>query len=435
MDSADVYKELRLRGYGFYGAFQGVLKGHSKKPCTKLKWENNWVTFLDALIHFGSAWNPQRTFDLPVTIQSCRIDPKVQAEMMEVVGENGLDAVYCPYLNMRRAGGVEVEGLKLISVPWRPIEQVPVLEEYRFVPYQDNEVARCEREHIVRQYGDVCRDIVLRAFQHCGEYKKFTGMVNGCRELPEEILDGYAKNTPSNYGLFELLLNMRNHVHGSATLAETVKSAILNSRKALEEDLLNSSLLAGDPLRCLLDIVAENTSFTRLRVLEVAVDGNVTLMTPWVFSLLSLYDRHLKTAYSIIHPSPESLSPDQVPKGKVTLPIASFKAGGYQRAGTALSTGLETLKEKVAEYIHKPARENIWLLSENAGINGIVGLTNCLLQETGGRLIRCVFDATTNGGNKVADFSPSNPAYKDIIENDLVMNVYRDGQWGMLSAP
>ncbi|KAL1445383.1 hypothetical protein MTO96_045052 [Rhipicephalus appendiculatus] len=530
MDSADVYKELRLRGYGFYGAFQGVLKGHSKKPCTKLKWENNWVTFLDALIHFGSAWNPQRTFDLPVTIQSCRIDPKVQVEMMEVVGENGLDAVYCPYLNMRRAGGVEVEGLKLISVPRRPIEQVPVLEEYSFVPYQDNEVARCEREHIVREYADVCCDIVLRAFQHCGKYKKFTGMVNGCRELPEKILDGYAKNTPSNYGLFELLLNMRNHVHGSATLAETVKSSILNSRKTLEEDLLNSSLLAGDPLRCLLDIVAENTSFTRLRVLEVAVDGNVTLMTPWVFSLLSLYDRHLKTAYSIIHPSPEGLSPDQVPKGaavvaqdnslsaeklpKATLVLAScgimttsgdlltlpkrifchceaegfvlvshrttltaaerllskvsgvpfqvysedatraaFRACGFHLVGlksnnlsvlllfrkvtlpievsrqvvinvrNSTFNWVETLKEKVAEYIHKPARENIWLLSEDAGINGIVGLTNCLLQETGGRLIRCVFDATTNGGNKVADFSPSNPAYKDIIENDLVMNV------------
>ncbi|KAL1474714.1 hypothetical protein MTO96_037783, partial [Rhipicephalus appendiculatus] len=42
----------------------------------------------------------------------------------------------------------------------------------------------------------------------------------------------------------------------------------------------------------------------------------------------------------------------------------------------------------------------------------------------------CVFDATLKGGNNVASFSPTNPAYKDIVENGLVMNVYRDGQWG-----
>ncbi|KAL1414007.1 hypothetical protein MTO96_030747 [Rhipicephalus appendiculatus] len=91
---------------------------------------------------------------------------------------------------------------------------------------------------------------------------------------------------------------------------------------------------------------------------------------------------------------------------------------------------VESLKEKAVEYDTKPAGENIWLLAQDAGNSGILGLTNCLRKENIGGRVRCVFDATSEGFNSLANFSPTNPDYKDIVENDLVMNVYRDGQWG-----
>ncbi|XP_049273356.1 LOW QUALITY PROTEIN: fatty acid synthase-like [Rhipicephalus sanguineus] len=537
MDTADIYKELSLRGYKFYGAFQGALGACSEKHCAKLKWENNWVTFLDALVHVTFIWKSHRTFDLPVSVQSCRIDPSVQAVITEAVGESGVDAVYCPYLNMSRAGGVEIEGLKFSTVPRRPVQQDPILEESPLRPYLDNDVARREREHIVREYADACCDIMLRVLQACDESSSFSKMEDECRKLPEEIMNRYAASIASNHGLLQLLLTVHKQVNGTASLASTIKSAILTNRKHLEEDLLNTSLLEEDPLRYLLDIVLENTSFTKLSVLEVAVDGNITLMAPWACALLSLYDGQLKTVYSITHPSPGSLSPDQLPKGALVLPqdlslsgeklpaadlvLASlgimtsvsdlfalanemcsqckeggfvlishrialtaaeallskfsevpfhvyseeatrtaFRACGFRLVGLKSNNlsalllfkkatlpinvtsqavikvqnsnfkWVEALKEKVAECVGKPARANIWLLAEDAGTSGILGLTNCLLREIGGRLIRCVFDADVEGGNNVADFSPANPAYKDIIENDLVMNVYRDRQWG-----
>ncbi|KAH6943517.1 hypothetical protein HPB50_022695 [Hyalomma asiaticum] len=43
---------------------------------------------------------------------------------------------------------------------------------------------------------------------------------------------------------------------------------------------------------------------------------------------------------------------------------------------------------------------------------------------------RCVLDASTDGTNEISDFSPTNPKYADIFQQDLVMNVYRNGQWG-----
>ncbi|XP_050030055.2 fatty acid synthase-like [Dermacentor andersoni] len=536
MDSVDVYKELRLRGYQFHGAFRGVLEACSQKPCAKLKWEENWVTFMDALCHVSFLWNQLRTFDVHVSMQSCRIDPKVQAEITDIVGDKGVDAVYSPHLNLCRAGGVEIEGLKVSSVERRPVQEVPVLEQYCFVPYLDNKATRIEREHFVQEYVDVCCGITQCILQSCEENISFHSMMKGYHKVSEELLNLYIENAASNHGLVQLLLNIQKECNGATSLASTVKLALLASKKALEEDFLNTSLLGEDPLRYLLDVVLENTSSLKLHVLELAATGSVTLMAPRVFALLSMYDGRLKTVYSIAHPSPDSLAPDQVPEGTevvgaqpstsggkflqadlviascgtttasidlVTLveevlsqckehgfvlishrtaltaaeallsrvsgvsfqvyaedlTIAVFRAGGFRLVGLKsnnVSTLLlfrkvtmpiditkhavirlqnvrfgwvETLKEKLLEYVSKSSVEKIWLLAEEA-TSGILGLTNCLRQETGERLIRCVFDATAKGLNSVVDFSPTNAAYKDVIENDLVMNVFRDGQWG-----
>ncbi|XP_070380712.1 fatty acid synthase-like [Dermacentor albipictus] len=539
MDSVDVYKELRLRGYQFDGAFRGVLEANSQKPCAKLKWEENWVTFMDALCHVSFLWNQHRTFDVLVSIQSCRIDPKVQAEIMDIVGDKGMAAVYNPHLNLRRAGGVEIEGLRVNNVQRRPVQEAPVLEQYCFFPYQDNKTARSEREHLMQGYVDLCCGITQCILQSFEENDNFPGMMNGCHKL-SEVLNPYVENTASNHGLVQLLLNIQKGDNGAASLASTVKLALLASKKALEEDFLNTSLLGEDPLRYLLDVVVENTSSLKLRVLELAAKGSVTLVAPRLSPLLSMYHGHLKAVYSIAHPNPDSLAPDQVPEGTavvgakpsisgrnfpeadlviascgtttasidlVTLAeevlsqckehgfvlishrtaltvaeallsivsgvsfqvyaedttIAVFRAGGFRLVGLKsnnLSTLLlfrkvtkpidvtkqavirlqnvgfrwvETLKKKVLGYVGKSSQAKIWLLAEDAGTSGILGLTNCLRKEIAERLIRCVFNVTAKGVNNVADFSPTNTAYKDIIENDLVMNVYRDGQWGSYS--
>ncbi|KAL1480337.1 hypothetical protein MTO96_051115 [Rhipicephalus appendiculatus] len=87
------------------------------------------------------------------------------------------------------------------------------------------------------------------------------------------------------------------------------------------------------------------------------------------------------------------------------------------------------LKVEAFEVEQKPPGHNLWLLAEDCSISGVVGLTNCLRLETGGGHIRCLFNASFNELEEI-DFSPRNATYKDLIEKDLVMNIYRDGQWG-----
>ncbi|KAL1482555.1 hypothetical protein MTO96_033716, partial [Rhipicephalus appendiculatus] len=538
MDCADVYKELRLRGYQYSGAFQGTLKASSQKPYAKLKWQDNWVAFMDSLVHMSFIWKPKRGFVLPVAIQSIRIDPRVHAKIIETVGDEGVDLVYSSDFNLRHAGGVEVQGVKVNTVQRRPLHQTPIVEEYRFVPYLDNEIASRERENLLREYVEVCNCISRRVLELTKEkenHSEITLHISG--EVPEEMLKRYAEDTATNRSLLQLLLTTQNQANGTATLASTVKSALLSSTKALEEDILNTGLLEEDLLRDVLDLVVENTSSVKLRVVELA-HKSAAAMGPRVSALLSMYGAHLKTEYTLVNVKDGTVAPQQAPEGaapvsrnhssassekqpeadlviafggiltgfgdldtlaevmasqckehgfillshrtaltvaeallskmsgvpfqvySVETMTAALRGHGFKlvalksnnlstllllrKATVAVDvtkneilsvengqfSWIESLKEKAVQYGTKPTGENVWLLGKDAGQSGILGLTNCLRKENIGPRIRCLFDAGTDGLNSLGDFSPTKPAYKDIIEKDLVMNVYRDGQWG-----
>ncbi|XP_049273338.1 fatty acid synthase-like [Rhipicephalus sanguineus] len=339
MDCKDIYKDLSLRGYQYYGAFQGTLKASSQKPYAKLKWDGNWVAFMDTVMHTSFIWKPVRAFLLPLAVQSIRVDPFVHAKMAELAGDEGLDLVYNSYHNLRRAGGVEVQGAKVNTVQRRPLPLTPIIEEHRFVPYMDDEIARLDREYILREYAGVC-NCISRRVQRMSEEKTSHSetTLKSSAELPEELLNRYVENIEPNQSLLQLLITTQKKAHDAATLASTVQSVLLSTTNALDQDILTTALLEADVLRDVIDVVVENTSSIKLSVLELTNEKSVAAIGPRVSALLSMYNVRLKTD--------------------------------------------------------------------------------------------CVFDASSEGFNSVANFSPANPAYKDIIEKDLVMNVYRDGQWG-----
>ncbi|CAG2108345.1 unnamed protein product [Medioppia subpectinata] len=71
--------------------------------------------------------------------------------------------------------------------------------------------------------------------------------------------------------------------------------------------------------------------------------------------------------------------------------------------------------------------EHIWLLASDSSLNGVLGLLNCLRLEPGGDSLRCIFDCDKRIKMPL-DFNES-PFY-DILTNDLVVNVLKDGHNG-----
>jgi fatty acid synthase, animal type len=69
------------------------------------------------------------------------------------------------------------------------------------------------------------------------------------------------------------------------------------------------------------------------------------------------------------------------------------------------------------------------LTTQNNPTSGILGLVKCLKRETGGDLIRCIFDPT--GEINLDSLLPEeNLILKGILEKDLLMNIFEDGVWG-----
>ncbi|KAG0439904.1 hypothetical protein HPB47_016477 [Ixodes persulcatus] len=540
LDAEDIYKELRLRGYEYSGSFQGILKADIQHPYGQLKWEDNWVTFLDTMLQFSIFSNPVRSLNLPVRIHSCKVDPAVHAKVVGAVGDQGVSVVYEKYLNVCRAGGVVMKGLETNVTPRRAVQQEPFLEEYQFVPYLDDESTGRQREAAVREYAEVCCGMARRVVESCGKnMDQISDLMNGFREAPELVLHKYLESMNDNHGLLRVLASVEKAAKSSAgSLVAMVQSALAAHKEDLERDLLNTALLQEDPLRHLLDVVVENTGVEKIKVLEVAADAGPSLLAPRVSSLLALSHILLKTDLTIAHPQLDVLTAEQFPQdakkvawdvaspSNTALPEADLLVARYAAGSKALealtvalaaqsrengfvllslrtaltpaemllstvdkvpfrahsrdsveaafgergfrlvglrsnivsalllfrkrpatpagaekqavirvgSGGLgwvEEIKAKATEYQERPVGENVWLVAEDVGTSGVVGLTNCLRQETGGDHIRCVFNASLKGGaNPVANFQPASSEHKELVERDLVMNVYRDGKWG-----
>ncbi|TKS90319.1 Fatty acid synthase [Collichthys lucidus] len=86
---------------------------------------------------------------------------------------------------------------------------------------------------------------------------------------------------------------------------------------------------------------------------------------------------------------------------------------------------VETLKAMMVESSDSP----VWLTASEAHC-GIVGMVNCLRQEPGGNRIRCAFVSNLNDASAAQSLQPGQRSMQSVLEGDLVMNVFRDGQWG-----
>jgi hypothetical protein len=77
LETNDIYKELRLRGYDYGSSFQCLTKAVvcSDRVKASIKW-TNWVSFADSMIQMAILGKTSRGLYLPVRIDSLRCDPR-----------------------------------------------------------------------------------------------------------------------------------------------------------------------------------------------------------------------------------------------------------------------------------------------------------------------------------------------------------------------
>lgn len=65
MQERDFYKELRLRGYHYSGAFRSVLEARGDGLYGKVRWDLNWISFMDCLLQINILSKDSRSLLLP----------------------------------------------------------------------------------------------------------------------------------------------------------------------------------------------------------------------------------------------------------------------------------------------------------------------------------------------------------------------------------
>jgi uncharacterized protein (UPF0335 family) len=80
LDTNDVYKELRVRGYDYGQKFRGIQQikyEKLNKIYGKIKWTGNWISFMDSMIQMMATAIPFRNIFVPIILTTLICDPKV----------------------------------------------------------------------------------------------------------------------------------------------------------------------------------------------------------------------------------------------------------------------------------------------------------------------------------------------------------------------
>ncbi|XP_077184140.1 fatty acid synthase [Paroedura picta] len=529
LSKGDIYKELRLRGYDYGPTFQGLLESSSDGTSGKVLWNENWVTFLDTLLHLIILGETGRSLRLPTRIRSVCIDPTLHKERVHKYSDDteAFDAVVDHCLNTITAGAVQVSGLHSSVAPRRQQEQTPpTLEKFCFVPYVEGDCLTSEAQ-LLSNFEN-CKVLIQNLQKKIAKH----GVKLAIPGL--ETVKSHVQKDPGSKGLLYILDEIcRLELNGN--LYSELEQVVTREKLHLQEDPLLNGLLDFSQLKTCVDLALENLTSRKMKIVE-ALAGDGRLFSR-VTSILNTQPM-LQLDYIVTDPAAEVLAsheghlqemgvsidqwdPANPPSGALTSAdllvcncllntfknpaevlsnmAATVKEGGFILLHTLLKgeilgeivcfltnpdlqkktslltqvewedlfrkLGLNLVAEKrssfgaaifvcrrpapakkpvflpvedtdykwvepLKEMLAEPSEQLVWLTATDCGASGVVGMVNCLRQEPGGHRIRCLFISNLNAASPKPSTSSSAEEMQKILQNDLVMNVYRDGKWG-----
>nr|AAC50259.1 encodes region of fatty acid synthase activity; FAS; multifunctional protein [Homo sapiens] len=524
---AEVYKELRLRGYDYGPHFQGILEASLEGDSGRLLWKDNWVSFMDTMLQMSILGSAKHGLYLPTRVTAIHIDPATHRQKLYTLQDKAqvADVVVSRWPRVTVAGGVHISGLHTESAPRRHEEQqVPILEKFCFTPHTEE---GCLSEHAaLEEELQLCKGLV--------EALETKVTQQGLKMVVPDWTGPRSPRDPSQQELPRLLsAACRLQLNGNLQLE--LAQVLAQERPKLPEDPLLSGLLDSPALKACLDTAVENMPSLKMKVVEVlAGHGHLYSRIPGLLSphpLLQLSytatDRHpqaLEAAQAELQqhdvaqgqwdpadPAPSALGSADLlvcncavaalgdPASALSNMVAALREGGFLLLHTLLrghprdivafltstepqygqgilsQDAWESLFSRVSLRLvglkksfygatlflcRRPTPQDspiflpvddtsfrwveslkgiladedssrpVWLKAINCATSGVVGLVNCLRREPGGT-VRCVLLSNLSSTSHVPEVDPGSAELQKVLQGDLVMNVYRDGAWGV----
>ncbi|KAH3871939.1 hypothetical protein DPMN_035154, partial [Dreissena polymorpha] len=298
LSAADIYKELRLRGYDYGPTFQGIHAADMTGTQGQLLWTGDWVSFMDTMLQMCILARPGQGLCLPTRIRSLSVDPVLHLQLLVELcpGVHGFPVHVDLYGDTCSSGGVVIQNLHASSAPRRHDYHTPVLESYTFIPNigytpvstsqsLDQYVAACSR---------YARSGLLKILDSCQGNGKIIRQFLESEPFHDEQL-GTESSLSEQGSLFSVLQQIFDSSPGSdQSFPSHLDSIVKANQDILKTDQVFTQLLEPKTLKPCLDLVVENIPTLNLRIMEVS--GSTILQR--AMKLLSTHPT-LQTTFTI----------------------------------------------------------------------------------------------------------------------------------------
>lgn len=382
LETADFYKELKLRGYHYNGEFRSIQEARADGLGAKIRWNDNYVSFMDCLMQIGIVGMDSRSLMLPVGLDYIRIDPvKLKESIIEMEDYKYVVAEANKALQIIRAGGVEMQGLKANAVERRKSPGEPVLETYKFIPYQpQGTIALCDAVRIIVQLG----------------------LENGS-SLKVKAVETESKGNEPILPLIQDALTDLPLITSDLTL-------LTDEEKELPGINIENSKLSSHK-ECLF-VIGSNycKDVNGLAMISESCtnDGYIVSRESEQIDITTFVD----SSYKVI---------SILPTDTETLVLIKCKPTEVK----STSVVYISLNDQEYAWIDKvksqTANDRVYLVAQGEPLNGVIGLVNCLRKEPKTDVV-CVFIDDT----KAPQFDPTCSFYKDQLDKGVVVNVLRN---------
>ncbi|KAJ8943746.1 hypothetical protein NQ318_011957 [Aromia moschata] len=373
LNSGDIYKELGLRGYNYEGIFRGISESDNRGFSGKLKWENNWISFIDTMLQFSILGLDTRELYLPTRLQRILINPKEHLQFVQDLPEGEHVPVYM-YRNIGviKSAGIELRGMKASLAPRRQQTQAaPKLEKYQFVPYENNQPLIEDPERTKIQALTVLLQTVLE--NSSGALKLKIAEVGNDKPI-EAVLAPTIKNIVES----EPMVSVEATVVTSASVDTTALTAV--DVKHVVRDI-NSNPVAQDVH---LVVASDVLTYNGMNILQNAAAS----LKAGGFILLEEakgpVDNKKLTAIGL------DVISTQISDTKSYIllrkPITVPSDARIIQVTETNFAWVEPLKD--AMKLSESDGGKIYLYVQGEPLTGLVGMVNCLRQEPGGSNIR-----------------------------------------------
>lgn len=396
LNADDFYKELRLRGYQYDGEFRSVIETRGDGICGKVRWRNNWVTFLDSVLQAIMLGQDTRALGFLTGFKKIIINVKEHAEVLSTLDPIHpiFELQYIPQLGAVVSAGIEISGMSVVSVAKSKPVGKNVIETYEFIPYiMTSQLDSADAVNVFVQ-------IVIENKPISMELNAITAIeiINIDEPIIQYVADAIDRIPLIGCDL-TLLTQTKQHPYNLPEDIQIVEKQI-SMYTNCDIIIVRNSLSNLDFIKKCENAMKETAYLISRETIDINTNNTTNIPGFELLSVIPTTSDETLLLYQKINWKKIAGNPDII---YVTTNDINYK-------------WLIKLQQIIKD------NYPIILVAQQEQYSGIIGLVNCLRKECNKTDIICVYVDDP----KAPPFDVKHAFYKEQLDKNLMFNIYRD---------